>query len=94
MAEQWLDVSELEAPEPLLRAIAALERLPAGDFLHFCHRMQPCHLYRFLQENGFVADTRRGNHCECELFIWRADDEQAAAQADTAATGLAPWEEV
>lgn len=90
--EQLLDVSELEAPEPLLRAIDALQRLPAGDYLRFCHRMQPCHLYRFLADNGFDAETRQGQRCECEVFIWRRGDEAAATQAATAAHALPPWE--
>jgi len=90
--ERLLDVSELEAPEPLLRAIEALQTLPPGDYLRFCHRMQPCHLYRFLEENGFRADTRKGNRCECELFIWRDTDRTAAEQAAAAAADLPPWD--
>jgi hypothetical protein len=91
MAERFLDVSELEAPEPLVQAIEALQSLGQGEYLHFCHRMKPCHLYGFLDENGFRADTRHGNEYECEVFIWRDGDVSAAAAAAVSATVLEPW---
>lgn len=93
MAERLLDVSGLEAPEPLLRAIEALQSLAEGEYLHLCHRMKPCHLYRFLDEQGFGADTRRGSAFECELFIWREGDTAAQREASAAAARLAPWPE-
>lgn len=91
MAEQLLDVSDLEAPEPLLKAIDALQALPAGDYLRFCHRMKPCHLYQFLEENGFCADTRQGQRSACEVFIWQQHDSRAATDAAAAAAQLPPW---
>ena len=91
--ERLLDVSELEAPEPLLQAIDTLQELGAGEYLRFCHRMKPCHLYAYLQENGFCAETRRGRRCECEVLIWRKQDEAAAAQARAEAALLPPWQE-
>lgn len=91
--ELFLDVSDLEAPEPLLQAIDALQELDKGDYLRFCHRMKPCHLYQFLEENGFCADTRHGSRCECEVMIWRDGDVAAAAQAAAAASALTPWQE-
>lgn len=93
MTEQLLDVSDLEAPEPLLQAIDALQSLERGDYLRFCHRMKPCHLYDFLDENGFIAETRHGERCECEVFIWRDDDTAARSDAVAAAAPLAHWEE-
>jgi hypothetical protein len=92
VAARWLDVSDLEAPEPLLRAIEVLQGLAEGDYLRFCHRMKPCHLYRYLEEHGFTADTRRGKACECEVFIWRLGDETAARAALAAARELPPWQ--
>jgi len=91
--ERILDVSELEAPEPLLRAVAALESLPRGDYLRFRHRMKPCHLYSLLEKHGLGWDTRQGEEVECELFIWHADDVQAEAQARQVADTLQPWQE-
>ena len=83
----------MEAPEPLLRAVAALESLPQGDYLRLRHRMKPCHLYAVLEKNGLAWDTRHGEVVECELFIWHAGDEVAALAAGTAAATLPPWQE-
>lgn len=94
MAQRFVDVSELEAPEPLVQAIAALQSLQPGEYLRFCHRMKPCHLYGFLDENGFSADTRHGVEFECEVYIWRRDDGPAATEAARAAAPLAPWSEL
>ena len=93
MPQRVLDVSELEAPEPLVQAIAALKSLQQGEFLRFCHRMKPCHLYRFLEENGFESDTRRGAAVECEVFIWHKGDADAAGEAARVAAVLEPWVE-
>lgn len=93
MAEQRLDVSELEAPEPLVNAIEALRGLSVGDYLRLFHRMKPCHLYRFLEENGFRSETRHGSFVECEVFIWHEEDALGRASAMAEARQLSPWEE-
>jgi len=93
MAEQPLDVSELEAPEPLVQAIAALQRLAQGDYLRLYHRMKPCHLYRFLEDNGFTAETRQGQRVACEVFIWHQGDRTAREEAMAEAAPLPPWQE-
>lgn len=90
---QLLDVSELEAPEPLVCAIAALEALAPNTYLHFCHRMRPCHLYGFLEMNGFSADTRKGKRYECEVFIWRSSEPETGERARIAASTLPRWQE-
>ncbi len=86
-------MSELEAPEPLLHAVDALESMSRGDYLRLRHRMKPCHLYAVLEKNGLAWDTRHGEVVECELFIWRADDEAAATAARRAAASLPPWQD-
>lgn len=88
-----LDVSELEPPEPLLRTLEALERLPGGYCLHMIHRMKPRLLYERLPRLGFVADTREGAGGRCEVFLWRQGDEEAARAARAAAGDLPPWQE-
>ena len=91
MSRVFLDVSALEAPEPLLQAIAALAELADGDYLHLHHRMKPCHLYSYLAEQGFAGDTRSGGGGDCEVFVWREGDTVAAQQAGQAASDYAPW---
>jgi hypothetical protein len=88
-----LDVSELEAPEPLLHAVAALESLACGDYLRLRHRMKPCHLYAVLEKSGLAWETRRGEVVACELFIWHQGDEVATAAARRVAATLLPWQE-
>jgi hypothetical protein len=90
MGEILLDVSALEAPEPLQRAIGAALGLRDGQYLHMVHRMKPLHLYPWLEAQGFDSDTRRRND-NCEVFIWRRDDAGAAQAAGAAAASLPPW---
>lgn len=91
--ELILDVSALTAPEPLLRATDILGTLPHGDYLRFRHRMNPCHLYEFLQENGLSWELRQGDEVECELFIWHAGDTDAELAARAVAATLKPWKD-
>jgi hypothetical protein len=92
MGEVLLDVSGLEAPEPLRRAIEAALALREGQFLRMCHRMKPLHLYPWLEAEGFDSDTRRGDQ-GCEIFIWRRNDPVAGRAARSAASPLEPWRE-
>jgi len=93
MVERRIDVSALEAPEPLLDTLAACDELAAGDYLRMGHRMKQCLLYDELARRGFGHDTRRGATAACEVFIWRQGDEPAAVAARSAAATLSPWEE-
>ncbi|MEN8171140.1 MAG: DUF2249 domain-containing protein [Pseudomonadota bacterium] len=84
-------MSELEAPEPLLRAVEELETMPPGDYLRLRHRMKPCHLYDVLVKNSLAWDTRRGEVVECELFIWHLGDGVAEGAARKMAAMLPEW---
>ena len=86
-----LDVSDLEPPEPLLRVLEALRRLPEGHCLRMIHRLQPRLLYGQLPELGFLADTREGEGGRCEVYLWRKGDAQAEQLARQAAGSLPPW---
>ncbi len=88
-----LDVSDLEPPEPLLRATVALQNLPRGKALHMIHRLRPRLLYPEAERLGFESDTRQGPDGRCEIFFWRRDDPAAARAARTAAAALPPWRE-
>ena len=48
-----LDVSDLPPPEPLERALDALDTLAAGDRLLLRLRREPFPLYEFLRGMGF-----------------------------------------
>jgi len=52
----YLDVSELEAPEPLIRAIRALEAMQRDEVLIFKHRMNPRHLFNEIAARGYTYE--------------------------------------
>ncbi len=49
-----LDVRGLEQPEPLLRALAALGELAAGEYLHLLSHRDPVLLYPLLAQQWRV----------------------------------------
>jgi len=85
-----LDVSELEPPEPLVQALAAIVQLQSGDYLRMLHRRVPCLLYDNLRQRGFSSETRAGRQVACEVFIWRDGDSEAEIAARAVAVMLAP----
>jgi len=70
--EILLDVSELEAPQPLIEAVMALDKLQENEVLIFQHRMSPQHLFHEIEtrklsyeilkdeENNFVMKIYKG----------------------------------
>jgi TusA-related sulfurtransferase len=47
-----LDVSELEAPYPLITALEAVHNLKDDEILIFKHRMNPCKLFETIEKNN------------------------------------------
>lgn len=54
-----INVSQLEAPEPMRQILMALGQLQSGQYLTVSHRKDPVPLYRKLDEMGFVYFTQR-----------------------------------
>ncbi len=82
-ARHFLDVSELEPPEPLLRVLEWVDGMGDGEFLQMYHRREPCLLYPNLERRGFSHLTRtRGSGFT--VFIWRAGDDAAERAVRTA----------
>ncbi len=54
--ETWLDVRELEPPEPMTRTLTALESLPHGHVLVQVNARVPIFLLPVLVERGFICD--------------------------------------
>lgn len=75
--EHYLDVRELEPPEPLEQALAAVRTLRPGDYLRMLHRREPFPLYRLLEQDGFRSVTHDSAASPFEILIWRADDAAA-----------------
>lgn len=53
-----IDVRGLEPPEPLVRILAAMERLDAGQTLRARTDREPCHLLREAEQRGFRQDCQ------------------------------------
>lgn len=84
--ELILNVSDLEPPEPLERALDAIETLTAGQYLRMLHNREPFPLYTILEDTGFRYRVREGQETIFEIFIWRRDDD-VAAEAVHSVTG-------
>lgn len=52
-----VDARGLEAPEPLIRILNALETLPAGSRLRAITDRRPCHLFGEAEQRGFRHDS-------------------------------------
>lgn len=59
MPEVELDVRYLDPPEPMERAIDALDRLGPGDTLRMLIHREPHPLYQVLRESGFSYTVRQ-----------------------------------
>ena len=90
--EHLLDARDMELPAPLLSALAELESLAAGDYLHMLSRRDPALLYPMLESQGFSYSRQRGPGDVYEILIWRAGDTVAeqAARAVVAAASHPP----
>ncbi|GBL45129.1 hypothetical protein SFMTTN_0933 [Sulfuriferula multivorans] len=69
--EITLDVRGLDPPEPLVKALTALETLPPGDRLRMVHNREPFPLYGILQEDGYQYRTETFADGHLEIIIWR-----------------------
>ena len=87
-----LDVSEEEAPIPLVRATEELQKLPNDSYLHITHRMAPCRLYDYLEQNDFYVETRRGKSGLCEIFICHAAAADVKLYIAKLVKDMAPWQ--
>jgi len=81
--EHLLDVRNMELPEPLLHALAALETLSPGDYLRMLSHRDPVLLYPVLDSQGFRYRRQRGSGGIYEILIWRAGDTAAERSACT-----------
>lgn len=67
-----IDGRDMQPPEPLERALAALDTLPADGelcMLLYCH---PVPLFNILRQNGFVWQESVGDDGTHEILIRRA----------------------
>lgn len=71
---QFLDVSKLEMPGPMMQILDALEKLPAGHALLVNHRKIPLLLFAELHDNGFLCDVCEFSEGNVQLLFYRLSD--------------------
>jgi hypothetical protein len=71
--EVWLDVRDMEPPEPLVRTLEALESLPADSMLVQRNMRVPQFLLPILRERGFHFTIDEPQSNEVHVRIWRAE---------------------
>jgi hypothetical protein len=76
--ELLLDVSDLEAPEPLTKIIYLINKLELLSYLRVIHRKEPFPLYSILHENGFDYKAIKMHNSEYTILIWRVSDIETA----------------
>lgn len=69
--EVWLDVRDLEPPEPLVRTLEALESLSADAVLVQVNMRVPQFLLPILSERGFHFTIDESQFNEVQVRIWR-----------------------
>ncbi|MEO9019445.1 MAG: DUF2249 domain-containing protein, partial [Gemmatimonadaceae bacterium] len=71
--EVWLDVRDMEPPEPLVRTLEAIEGLPAGSVLIQRNLRVPQFLLPMLTQRGFHFTIDETPNEEVHVRIWRAE---------------------
>lgn len=69
--EEWLDVRDMEPPEPLVTTLSALEKLPPGHVLVQRNLRIPQFLLPILRERGFHFTIDELQSDEVQVRIWR-----------------------
>jgi uncharacterized protein (DUF2249 family) len=73
----YLDVSQLEPPEPMTEILDALDVLQPGHYLHVYHRREPFPLYNLLQDMNMKWQTRCDDDGMFHIRIWPDGDMSA-----------------
>ncbi|WNC72043.1 DUF2249 domain-containing protein [Thalassotalea psychrophila] len=80
MQQVYLDVSELEPPEPMTEIITALARLKVNEYLLVFHRREPFPLYEKLAAAGWAFQCKKLTDQQFQIFIYRATDQSKFSQ--------------
>lgn len=67
-----VDACWLQPPEPMEKAVAALEHLQRGQRVRFLIHREPMPLYRMLQQNEYRWRTTQREDGTYEILIWSA----------------------
>ena len=76
-----IDAFNLDPPEPLQLAMAAIDDLAIGEFVCLKVSREPLMLYPLLISQGFSHISRTTSPSGYEVFIWCTNDEAAESSA-------------
>ncbi len=79
---QFLDVRDLEPPEPLTAILATLEQMPAKQALKVRHRREPVPIYSMLDEMGYDHRCWMNAVDEYSIYIWQSAQKDLALLCD------------
>ena len=71
-SEIELDLRSFEPPQPLMKALEAIETLPAAATLKVHTRWRPALLYAELEKRGFIGESQDQPDGSCITHIRRA----------------------
>lgn len=76
---ETIDARGWQPPEPMVKALDTLERLPRGQRIVMLLHCEPRPLFRILKNNGFDYRCRFIPEGHFEVTIWHAADTLAAS---------------
>ena len=76
---ETIDARGWEPPEPMVRVLEALDRLPRGKKIVMLLHCEPRPLFKILTHNGFHYRCRFVPEGYFEVIIWHAADTGAAS---------------
>lgn len=74
--EFFVDVSDLEAPEPFTKITQLLGKLEATSYIRAKHRMEPFPLYDLLKESNYEFFTLKVEESRYHILIWLAGNKE------------------
>ena len=72
-AVRVLDIRGLEPPQPMVRVLEEIEKLPTGTRLEVHHDRRPLLLYPQLEHRGFRHETDEPQPGLVRIRIWKGD---------------------
>lgn len=77
LKEILVDVRELEAPQPLVEVIQALQTLHTDSYIKILHRMRPCRVYDIVKEKNLCEKTvEKKDKDEIVMYIYHPQNKE------------------
>ncbi|SMD01654.1 DUF2249 domain-containing protein [Pedobacter nyackensis] len=69
---KYIDVRELEMPQPMIQILAQLEKMNADELLYIYHKKVPIYLLSELNRRGLLSLLNRKSADELDMLIYRS----------------------